>query len=31
MSRVKNRITAYIKENLKHEDQFDNIKKRGKV
>lgn len=26
MSRVKNRITAYIKENLKHEDQFDNIK-----
>ena len=26
MSKVKNRITAYIKENLKHEDQFDNIK-----
>ena len=26
MSKLKNRITAYIKDNLKHEDQFDNIK-----
>lgn len=26
MKKVKNRITAYINENLKHEDQFDSIK-----
>lgn len=26
MSKLKNRITAYINDNLKHEDQFDNIK-----
>lgn len=28
MKRVKNRITAYINEKLKHEDQFDSIKNR---